>query len=163
MGLRFFLSLRLGILFLKKGLIEYGVVFLIEKLLCNSGELLIFGRRSPKILRGCGLNICVMGKVDEKLVKVARFIGIRYYPETGHYYDDEGAFVGVKVIYDTSWDWLVPVMQKAYSMRVDLRSDQQWRLGMIVKNYQLAVVNDEIAVAFHYVYDAVALFSEDMN
>ena len=63
--------------------------------------------------------------------------------------------------YHTSWDLLVPVMKKAYSLSKELDPDKAFRISHITQNYQTAVINNEVSVAHHYVCDAINLLNEN--
>ena len=51
---------------------------------------------------------------------VAEFMGDTFYPEVQHWYDSHGSFIGDALKYHTSWDWLMPVVEKIENISGEL-------------------------------------------
>ena len=43
---------------------------------------------------------------------IADFMGLIFYDDENQYYSPDGLFVGLDLQYHTSWDWLMPVVEK---------------------------------------------------
>ena len=54
---------------------------------------------------------------DNKLI--AEFMGVVFHDDENQYYNADGLHIGNTLQYHTSWDWLMPVVEKCYDNRVD--------------------------------------------
>ena len=97
-----------------------------------------------------------MKTTEENNRMIAEFMGI-----TVHELDAPHILEGTK--YHTSWGWLVPVASKLYLESRNLDGMNAFRMSHIIQNYQTAVVNNEIAVANHYVLDGINLLNEQKS
>ena len=43
---------------------------------------------------------------------IAEFMGVVFHDDENQYYDNNGLYIGEELRYHTSWDWLMPVVQK---------------------------------------------------
>ena len=51
---------------------------------------------------------------DSKLI--AEFMGVVFQDDENQYYDNNGLYIGEELHYHTSWDWLMPVIEKIMDM-----------------------------------------------
>ena len=65
-----------------------------------------------------------ISKMKDNNKLIAEFMGDTFYPEPQHWYDSHGSFIGDTLKYHTSWDWLMPVIEKCYQFSG--RNRPQW-------------------------------------
>jgi gluconate kinase len=53
-----------------------------------------------------------MKTADSKLI--ANFMGLVFHDDENQYYNEDGLHIGNTLQYHTSWDWLMPVIDKCY-------------------------------------------------
>ena len=53
-----------------------------------------------------------MNDKDNKLI--AEFMGVVFHDDENQYYNADGLHIGNTLQYHTSWDWLMPVIEKCY-------------------------------------------------
>ena len=58
-------------------------------------------------------------KTEEGNRLIAEFMGLVFYDDQNQYYDSvNGVFMGLFFKYHTSWDWLMPVVEKLHNMAI---------------------------------------------
>jgi len=58
---------------------------------------------------------------DNKLI--AEFMGVVFHDDKNQYYNADGLYIGLELQYHTSWDWLMPVVEKIhrnYNVSIDI-------------------------------------------
>ena len=54
-------------------------------------------------------------------VLIAEFMGVVFHDDENQYYNTDGLHIGNSLPYHTSWDWLMPVVEKIESFEDDHR------------------------------------------
>ena len=67
---------------------------------------------------------------------IAEFIGVVFHDDENQYYDNNGLYIGEELRYHTSWDWLMPVVEKIRSIKCYDKGD--------VFNYQFIIHNNKV-------------------
>jgi hypothetical protein len=85
---------------------------------------------------------------DNKVI--AEFMGVVFHDDENQYYNADGLHIGNTLQYRTSWDWLMPVIEKIYQLGLD--------------NESALLVRDAVAEAnLDSTYQAVVEFINQLN
>ena len=52
---------------------------------------------------------------------IAEFMGVVFHDDENQYYNEDGLYVGNTLQYHTSWDWLMPVVEKIESLGYEVQ------------------------------------------
>jgi len=54
--------------------------------------------------------------MEENNKLIAKFMGVVFHDDENQYYDNNGLYIGEDLQYHSSWDWLMPVVDKINTM-----------------------------------------------
>jgi len=64
---------------------------------------------------------------QEKNKLIAKFMGVVFHDDENQYYNADGLYIGNTLQYDTSWDWLMPVVEEyRLESRCEYDEDDNW-------------------------------------
>jgi|13_taG_2_1085334.scaffolds.fasta_scaffold02709_18 hypothetical protein len=64
---------------------------------------------------------------QEKNKLIAKFMGVVFHDDENQYYNADGLYIGNTLQYDTSWDWLMPVVEECrLESRCEYDEDDNW-------------------------------------
>ena len=100
---------------------------------------------------------------DNKLI--AEFMGVVFHDDENQYYNADGLHIGNTLQYHTSWDELMPVVEKiedeGYSLERNKQEDGDWQC-LITKGYD--IVHQKFSdCSREATYEAVVEFIKEYN
>jgi len=99
---------------------------------------------------------------------IAEFMGVVFHDDENQYYDNNGLYIGEELHYHTSWDWLMPVVEKIESLDYDFQIGGGIGVARIVDvSLNRTEVMREIEVSYptklEATYNAVVEFIKELD
>ena len=88
---------------------------------------------------------------DNKLI--AEFMGVVFHDDENQYYNADGLHIGNTLQYHTSWDWLMPVVQKIE----DYLSDNVGEVGY----FDDGLISNDIEVRYQAVVEFIKQYDNE--
>ena len=74
---------------------------------------------------------------------IAEFMGVVFYDDESQFYSANGVHMGGRLYYHTSWDWLMPVVQKCFDTQQPSEG-QHYFINESLLTMKIEVVYDRV-------------------
>ena len=111
-----------------------------------------------------------MKTTEEKNIEIGNFLGVKFYEETGHYYDADGAFIGTKLVFDNDYELLMESVEKIEDIedgRFDVNILKYGTQIIDFSNEKKIIIDNVANISFEkkidHIFDSVVKFIEWYN
>ena len=111
-----------------------------------------------------------MKTTEENNKLIAKFMGAVFHKHINEWYDWDGLYMGESLRFDTSWDWLMPVVEKIENIQDDVENNsiRAHKFDVEIRQHCCTIHGTEIEVTemgskILCVYYAVVEFIEWYN
>ena len=81
---------------------------------------------------------------DNKLI--AEFMGVVFHDDDNQYYSSDGLYIGTTLQYDTSWEWLMPVVEKIECTKTDDEDNSDSFFNVMIEVFECNINGRDICI-----------------
>ena len=81
---------------------------------------------------------------DNKLI--AEFMGVVFHDDDNQYYSSDGLYIGLNLQYHTSWDWLMPVVEKIECTKTDDEDNSDSFFNVMIEVFECNINGRDICI-----------------